>query len=101
MKGGDYSTESQYGLSVDNLSIPEATRANDQFKTILEVRNTGVRTIGGFELTSSIGGVATTHAVDKVLLNGQSAKVEIMVPVGDVEGNIDFSVKAKIKNQAV
>ena len=101
VKGGDYSTESQYGLSVDNLSIPEATRANDQFKTILEVRNTGVRTIGGFELTSSIGGVATTHAVDKVLLNGQSAKVEIMVPVGDVEGNIDFSVKAKIKNQAV
>lgn len=101
VKGGDYSTESQYGLSVDNLSIPEATRANDQFKTILEVRNTGVRTIGGFELTSSIGGVATTHAVDKVLLNGQSAKVEIMVPVGDVDGNVDFNVKAKIKNQEV
>lgn len=101
VKGGDYSTESQYGLSIDNLSIPEATRANDQFKTILEVRNTGVRTIGGFELTSSIGGVATTHAVDKVLLNGQSAKVEIMVPVGDVDGNVDFNVKAKIKNQEV
>ena len=101
VQGGDYSAESQYALSVDKLSIPEATRANDQFKTILEVRNTGVRTIGGFELTSSIGGVVTTHAVDKTLLNGQSAKVEIMVPVGDVEGNIDFTVKAKIKNQEV
>lgn len=101
VQGGDYSTEIQHALSIDKLSIPEATRANDEFKTILEVRNTGVRTIGGFELITSIAGKVTTHTFDRVLLNGQSAKVEIMVPVGAAEGEIDFMVKAKIKNQAV
>ncbi len=101
VQGGDYSSEVQYAISVDKLSIPEATRANDTFKATLEVRNTGVRTIGGLDIISTIGGKATTTTIDKVMINGQSAKVEVIVPVGDVEGKIDFAVKAKIKNKTI
>ena len=101
LQGGDYSAEEQYAISVDRLSLPEATRANDEFKATMEIRNAGVRTIGGLEITSTIGGKSTTTAVDKVMMNGQSAKVEITVPVGAVEGNVDFAVKAKVKDEAV
>ena len=101
LQGGDYSAEEQYAISVDRLSLPEATRANDEFKATMEIRNAGVRTIGGLEITSTIGGKSTTTAIDKVMMNGQSAKVEITVPVGAVEGNVDFAVKAKVKDEAV
>lgn len=101
LQGGDYSTEEQYAISVDRLSLPEATRANDEFKATMEIRNAGVRTIGGLEITSTIGGKSTTTAVKKVMMNGKSAKVEITVPVGAVEGNVDFAVKAKVKDEAV
>lgn len=101
LQGGDYSAEEQYAISVDRLSLPEATRANDEFKATMEIRNAGVRTIGGLEITSTIGGKSTTTAVEKVMMNGQSAKVEITVPVGAVEGNVDFAVKAKVKDEAV
>ncbi len=101
VQGGDYSAETQHAIVVDKLSIPEATRANSQFKATLEIRNAGVCTIGGLEITSTISGISETTVVDKVMMNGQSAKVEIMVPVGDVEGNVDFAVKAKVKGQDV
>lgn len=101
LQGGDYSAETQYAISVDKLLIPEATRANDQFKATLEIRNAGVRTIGGLEIVSTIGGKSATTTVDKVMVNGQSAKVEIMVSVGEVEGEVDFTVKAKVKGQSV
>lgn len=101
LQGGDYSAETQYAIAVDQLSVPEATRANDKFKATLEIRNAGVRTIEGLEIISTIGEKSTTTAVDKVMMNGQSTKVEIMVPVGEVEGNVDFAVKAKIKGQSV
>ena len=101
LQGGDYSAEEQYVISVDKLLLPEATRANDEFKATLEIRNAGVRTIGGLEITSVIGGKSTSTTVDKVMVNGQSAKVEIMVPVGEVDGDVDFVVKAKVKGQDV
>ena len=49
LQGGDYSAETQYAISVDEVSVPTAVRANDEFKAMLEVRNTGVRTISKLE----------------------------------------------------
>ena len=101
LNGGDYSAETEYAISVDKVSVPEATRANDTFKAIVEIRNAGVCTISGLEVVSVIGGEESKVDVERVLRNGQTAKVEILVPVGDVEGNVDFALKAKIKGQAV
>ena len=101
LNGGDYSAETEYAISVDKVSVPEATRANDTFKAIVEIRNAGVCTISGLEVVSVIGGKESKVDVERVLRNGQTAKVEILVPVGDVEGNVDFALKAKVKGQAV
>ena len=101
LNGGDYSAETEYAISVDKVSVPEATRANDTFKAIVEIRNSGVCTVSGLEIYSTIGGKESKVDVERVLRNGQTAKVEILVPVGDVEGKIDYSLKAKIKGQAI
>ena len=95
LQGGDYSAETQYAISIDNALVPEATRASDEFKAILEIRNAGVRTIAGVDVITNVGGKETTIQVDRVLANGQTAKVEVMVPVGEAEGTIDFAVKAR------
>ena len=101
LQGGDYSAETQYAISIDNASVPEATRASDEFKAILEIRNAGVRTIAGVDVITNVGGKETTILVDRVLANGQTAKVEVMVPVGEAEGTIDFAVKAKVRGQEI
>ena len=48
-----------------------------------------------------IAGQEKTISVDKQLMNGQSAKVDVLFPIGEVDGAINFSVKAKIKGQDV
>ncbi len=101
VQGGDYSAETQYAIAVDNLSVPEATRANSEFKATLEVRNAGIRLVKGVDVVANIAGQEKTISVDKELMNGQSAKVDILVPIGAVEGSVDFSVKAKLKEQGV
>lgn len=101
VQGGDYSAETQYAISVDNLSVPEATRANSEFKATLEVRNAGIRLVSGVDVIANVAGQEKTISVDKQLMNGQSAKVDILLPVGDVEGSISFSVKATVKGQEV
>jgi hypothetical protein len=101
LKGGDYSSETQYAISLDKVSAPEATRANDSFKVIAEVRNAGVCNISNLELVSVIGENESVAEVSRVLRNGESAKLEIMVPVGDVTGTIDFSLKVRVKGQDV
>ena len=101
LQGGDYSAETQHAIVLDNLSVPEATRANNTFKATLEVRNAGIRMISGVDVIANVGGQEKTIKVDKELMNGQSAKVDVLVPVGDVEGTIDFSVKAKVRGKNV
>ncbi len=101
LNGGDYSAETEYAISVDKVLVPKATRANDTFKAIVEIRNAGVCTISSLEVVSVIGGKESKVDVERVLRNGQTAKVEILVPVGDVEGNVDFALKANVKGQAV
>ncbi len=101
LQGGDYSAETQYAISVDEVSVPTAVRANDEFKAMLEVRNTGVRTISKLEAIINVSGSETIIPIDRVLVNGQTAKVEVMIPVGDVSGDIDFSVKVREKGSAI
>ena len=101
LTGGDYSQETQYAISIDELSIPEATRANDNFKATLEVRNTGVCSINGLEIVSNVAGKETSITIERVLNNGETAKFDVVASVGNVEGNVDFSVKVKIKGQNV
>jgi hypothetical protein len=101
LQGGDYSAETQYAIAVDNLSVPEATRANSEFKATLEVRNAGVRMLSAVDIIANIAGKEKTISVDKQLMNGQSAKVDVLLPIGDVEGSIEFSVKAKVKGKDI
>ena len=101
LQGGDYSAETQYAIALDNLSVPEATRANSEFKATLEVRNAGIRLISGVDVIANIDGQEKTISVDKELMNGQSAKVDVLLPIGEVEGAVEFSVKAKVKGQGV
>ena len=101
LQGGDYSAETQYAISIDNLSMPKSVRANSKLKTILEIRNIGVRTISGVDVVVNVAGVESVIPVEKVLINGQTAKVEVMMPIGDVEGNVDIKLKAQIKGQNV
>lgn len=98
VQGGDYSDETQYEISVDELIMPNAVRANDQMKTIITVRNAGVRTISGFDVVTNVGGQEKVTSVNREMFNGQSAKVEIFVPVGDVEGTIEASVKVALRD---
>lgn len=101
VQGGDYSAETQYAIALDNLSVPEATRANSEFKATLEVRNAGIRLISGVDVIANIDGQEKTISVDKELMNGQSARVDVLLPIGEVEGTVEFSVKAKVKGQDI
>ena len=66
LQGGDYSAETQYAIAVDNLSVPEATRANSEFKATLEVRNAGVRMLSAVDIIANIAGKEkTSHPTQK------------------------------------
>lgn len=76
--GGDYSTERQHDLAVENLNVAGNVRAGDVVKFSADVRNAGVKTTGTVNVVCKYGSETVNESVTG-LRNGESKRLNFTI----------------------
>ena len=76
--GGDYSSEPQHDVVVENITVSKNVRAGEVVNFSAEVRNAGVKTTGTINVTAKYGDQTVSETV-ATLRNGESKKLNFTI----------------------
>lgn len=73
--GGNYESENQHDLVIENLVAPKSATAGEAVDVTCEVRSAGIKQTGKIDVKCTFGGSSVSVTILDSLMNGQSAIV--------------------------
>ena len=96
--GGDYTSENQHDIVVENVSAPKSVTVGETINVTCEVRSAGIKQTGSIEVKCTLGGSSVSAIVSDSLMNGQFAVVVFPAITSSGAGAVNLVVSASEAN---